>query len=95
MPPENAPKPIQKPLRTQAKYISRELSEQFGLALRHARLRAGMRQKDVAKRAQVSQTYVSQVELGWQTLTLERMSLLAGIVGLNVVAAARRGRPAR
>jgi hypothetical protein len=40
----------------------------------------------VAKRARVTQTYVSRVELGWQKLTVESMSLLAGIVGLNVLA---------
>ena len=44
---EDTPKPTRKPrtpsLRTQAKYISREMSEQFGLA-----------QKDLARRARVS-----------------------------------------
>ena len=65
----------------QAKYISREMSEQFGLALRDARLRAGLTQMDVAKQARVSQNYVSRLELGWLKLTLESMSLLAGIVG--------------
>ena len=54
-------------------------------------MRAGLTQKDVAKRARVSQTYVSRLELGWQKLTVETMSLLAGAVGLNVVGAPRRG----
>ena len=67
----------------QAKYISREMSEEFGLVFRDARLRAGLTQTDVAKQARVSQTYVSHLELGWQKLTLESMSLLAGIVGLT------------
>jgi transcriptional regulator with XRE-family HTH domain len=62
-----------------------ELSAKFGLALREARLRAGLTRTDVAKRARVSQTYVSRLELGSQKLTRESMSLLAGIVGLNVV----------
>ena len=75
----------------QAKYISREMSEQFGLALRDARLRAGLTQMDVAKQARVSQNYVSRLELGSQKLTVERMSLLAGAVGLTVVSAASRG----
>jgi ribosome-binding protein aMBF1 (putative translation factor) len=95
MQPEDAPKPIRKSLRTEAEYISRELSEQFGLALRDARLRAGLTQKDLAQRARVSQTYVSRLELGWQKVTVKSMSLLAGIVGLNVVAAARREQPTR
>jgi ribosome-binding protein aMBF1 (putative translation factor) len=88
---EGTPQPVQKSLRTQAKYLSIEMSEQFGLALRDARLRAGLTQKDVAKRARVSQTYVSRLELGWQRLTVESMSLLAGAVGLNIAANARRG----
>jgi transcriptional regulator with XRE-family HTH domain len=82
MSPDDAPKPTRKP-RT---YISIELSAQFGQALRDARLRAGLTQTDVAERAQVSQSYVSRTELGSQKLTVERMSLLAGIVGLQVVA---------
>jgi transcriptional regulator with XRE-family HTH domain len=82
MPSEDAPKPAGKS-RT---YISIELSAQFGLALRDARLRAGLTQTEVAKQARVSQTYVSRVELGSQKLTVKRMSLLAGIVGLQVVA---------
>ena len=90
MPSEDTPKPARKrrtpSLRMQAKYISREMSEEFGLVFRDARLRAGLTQTNVAKQARVSQTYVSHLELGWQKLTLERMSLLAGIVGLQVVA---------
>jgi ribosome-binding protein aMBF1 (putative translation factor) len=99
MPSEGTPKLPRKrrtpSLRMQAKYISREMSEEFGLVFRDARLRAGLTQMDVAKQARVSQNYVSRLELGWLKLTLESMSLLAGIVGLNVVAAAGRGRPAR
>jgi ribosome-binding protein aMBF1 (putative translation factor) len=89
--PEDTPKPPRKSLRTQAKYLSIEMSEQFGLALRDVRQRAGLTQKDVAKQARVSQTYVSRLELGWQKLTVESMSLLASAVGLNVAAAAHRG----
>ena len=95
MPSEDTPKPTRKrrtpSLRMQAKYISREMSEEFGLVFRDARLRAGLTQTDVAKQARVSQTYVSRLELGWQKLTVESMSLLAGAVGLEVVTAARRG----
>jgi ribosome-binding protein aMBF1 (putative translation factor) len=89
MPSEDTPKCTRQPgtpssLRVQAKYISREMSEQFGLVFRDARLRAGLTQMDVAKQARVSQNYVSRLELGWLKLTLESMSLLAGIVGLQV-----------
>jgi ribosome-binding protein aMBF1 (putative translation factor) len=83
MPPDT-PKSTRKSLRTRAKYLSIELSEQFGLALRDARVRAGLTQKDVARRARLSQTYVCRLELGWQKLTVESMSLLAGAVGLSM-----------
>jgi transcriptional regulator with XRE-family HTH domain len=39
---------------------------------------------DVAKRARVTQTYVSQVELGEQNVTLASMARLARAVGLDV-----------
>jgi ribosome-binding protein aMBF1 (putative translation factor) len=87
MPPEDAAKPT----RDSRTYISMELSAKFGLALREARLRAGLTQKDVAERARVTQTYVSRLELGSQKVTVERMLLLGGAVGLNVVSAASRG----
>ena len=82
MSPDDAPKPTRKP-RT---YMSIEVSAKFGLALRDARQCAGLTQTDVAERARVSQSYVSRIELGSQKLTRESMSLLAGIVGLQVVA---------
>jgi ribosome-binding protein aMBF1 (putative translation factor) len=85
MPSEDTSKPTQKP----RAYISIELSSEFGQALRDARLRAGLTQTDVAKQARVSQTYVSRLELGWQKVTVESMSLLAGTVGLNASVAHR------
>jgi transcriptional regulator with XRE-family HTH domain len=80
MPSEDTSKPTEKP----RAYISIELSSEFGQAFRDARLRAGLTQTDVAKQARVSQTYVSRLELGWQKLTVESMSLLARAVGLDV-----------
>ena len=47
-------------------------------------MRAGLTQMDVAKRARVTQTYVSQVELGEQNVTLASMARLARAVGLDV-----------
>jgi len=80
MPSEDTSKPTQKP----RAYISIELSSEFGLALRDARLRAGLTQMDVAERARVTQSYVSRLELGSQKLNVESMLLLAGAVGLNM-----------
>jgi transcriptional regulator with XRE-family HTH domain len=64
--------------------MSKLLSIEFGLALRDARLRAGLTQRDVATRARVRQTYISRVELGDQNLTLASMVRLARAVGLGV-----------
>jgi transcriptional regulator with XRE-family HTH domain len=71
-------------VQVQVQRMSKLLSIEFGLALRDARLRAGLTQTDVAKRARVSQTYVSQVELGEQNVTLASMARLARAVGLDV-----------
>ena len=72
------------PLQVQARRMSKLLSIEFGLALRDARLHAGLTQTDVAKRARASQTYVSRVELGEQNVTLASMARLARAVGLDV-----------
>jgi transcriptional regulator with XRE-family HTH domain len=64
--------------------MSTLLSIEFGLALRDARLRVGLTQRDVAKRARVRQTYISRVELGDQNLTLASIVQLARAVGLGV-----------
>ena len=64
--------------------MSKLLSLEFGLVLRDARLRVGLTQTDVAKRARVTQTYVSRVELGEQSITLASMARLARAVGLDV-----------
>jgi DNA-binding XRE family transcriptional regulator len=70
------------PLQVQARRMSKLLSIEF--ALRDARLRAGLTQTDAAKRARVSQTYVSSVELGDQNVALASMARLARAVGLDV-----------
>jgi ribosome-binding protein aMBF1 (putative translation factor) len=81
-------KPVKKrrspPISVQARRMSKQLSTEFGLALRDARQRAGLTQTDVAKRARLGQTYVSQVELGGRNLTFASMSLLAVAVGLRL-----------
>ena len=71
-------------LQAQARRMSKLLSIEFGLALRDARLHAGLTQTDVAKRARVRRTYISRVELGEQNLTLATMMRLARAVGLGV-----------
>jgi transcriptional regulator with XRE-family HTH domain len=71
-------------LQAQARRMSKLLSIEFGLALRDARLRASLSQRDLAKRARVRRTYISRVELGEQNLTLATMMRLARAVGLGV-----------
>jgi ribosome-binding protein aMBF1 (putative translation factor) len=68
----------------EARRMSKLASIEFGLVLRDARLRAGLTQTDVAKRAPVRQTYISRVELGEQTVTRASMVRLAHAVGLDV-----------
>jgi len=71
-------------LQAQARRMSKLLSIEFGLALRDARLRASLSQRDLAKRARVRRTYISRVELGEQNLTLATMMRLARAVSLGV-----------
>ena len=82
--PAKKPRRRATPLQAQARRMSKLLSLEFGLVLRDARLRVGLTQTDVAKRARVTQTYVSRVELGEQSITLASMARLARAVGLDV-----------
>jgi hypothetical protein len=57
------------PLQVQARRMSKLLSIEFGLAVRAARLCAGLTRTDVATLARVTQTYISRVDLGDQNVT--------------------------
>src|SRR6516225_972757 len=82
--PPKKPRRRATPPQIQARRTSKLLSIEFGLALRDARLRASLSQRDLAKRARVRRTYISRVELGEQNLTLATMVRLARAVGLGV-----------
>ena len=61
-----------------------ELRKTFGENLRAARLKAGLKQEDLAKAAGRHSTYVSNVEQGLQNVTIETMAVLARVVGRGV-----------
>jgi DNA-binding XRE family transcriptional regulator len=52
----------------------------FGQDLRAARLKAGLKQSDVAARTGLTQQYLSLIEAGQQNITLRTMFLLAEVV---------------
>lgn len=60
----------------------REDRKIFGRNLRHARLERGMTQKDVAEYTTRTTTYISRVERGVCSTTIDNASLLAEAVGV-------------
>ena len=56
----------------------------FGENLRAARLKAGLTQVELAERAKVERTYVTQIEAGSRNITLDIADALAKAVGKNV-----------
>lgn len=70
--------------------LTEELRRNFGENLRNARVKAGMTQGQLADRANLTQQYISLVEIGRQNLTLSTMAMLARIFGQDVVAMLRR-----
>ncbi len=57
------------------------LTRRFGLALREARLKAGLTQEQLAHASGVHPTYVSQVERGLLSPTLTKLEAMAGALG--------------
>lgn len=64
--------------------VARELRISFGRSLRTIRRRAGMTQTQLAERLGLSQSYVSDVELGRRNLTIRVMSGLAHSLGYRL-----------
>lgn len=69
---------------------SADLRRNFGENLRAARLRAGLSQAELGRRVGRSQQYISLVEVGSENLTLDTMSMLANIVGRDVITMLRQ-----
>ncbi len=56
-------------------------SQKFGKALRKARQAAGLSQEELAERAGLHRTYISQLERGLKSPTLDIIDRLATSVG--------------
>lgn len=57
--------------------IRHPIVTQFGAALRERRLEAGLTQSELAAAAGLSRSYLSEVECGRESLSLERAAKLA------------------
>jgi DNA-binding XRE family transcriptional regulator len=64
--------------------IREELQVVFGQHLKAARLKAGLKQSDVAARTGLTQQYLSLIEAGQQNITLKTMILLAEVVDRDI-----------
>ncbi len=66
---------------------ARLLASRLGIGLRESRLRAGLRQADLADRARLSQSFISHLERGQGTDTsLETWSIVAAAMGEQLAA---------
>lgn len=63
---------------------SEQQRKEFGASLRAARLKAGMRQSDLAALTGVEQNHISKIEHGLINVTLDTMTVLARALGMDV-----------
>lgn len=61
-----------------------EVRKDFGAAVRAHRLRLGLSQEDLAERAELHRTYVTDVERGARNLSLESISRLARALEISI-----------
>ena len=64
------------------KASNNESSEVVGRVLREARESAGITQQDAAMRANMDRAYVSEVENGKRSISLDRLFLLCNAIGV-------------
>jgi DNA-binding XRE family transcriptional regulator len=64
--------------------LREEFQAVFGQHLKVARLKAGLKQSDVADRTGMTQQYLSFIEAGQQNITLKTMILLAEVVDRDI-----------
>lgn len=60
--------------------------DQFAAWLRERRLAAGLSQEELAEKAGLHRTYVSQMERGLKSPTLDVLAKLAGALDMNLKA---------
>jgi transcriptional regulator with XRE-family HTH domain len=69
--------------------IRQPISERFGLAVRNRRKQLEMTHSDLAKLAGLSRPYISEVECGRESISLERAERLAKALNTNLPALLR------
>lgn len=62
----------------------RELNQIVGKLVRAARIRAGLRQVDVAQAANLAQALVSQIESGRTTATVAKLLAIGAVLGVEI-----------
>jgi DNA-binding XRE family transcriptional regulator len=62
--------------------LGRALRDQFARNLRHFRMKRGMTQLELASAAGVGRSFISQVERGHFSVTLETIAALAAALGI-------------
>jgi transcriptional regulator with XRE-family HTH domain len=60
------------------------IAERFGLAVRTRREELGLVQEELAERAGIHRTYLSDVERGSRNVSLVNIERLAGALGLSL-----------
>jgi ribosome-binding protein aMBF1 (putative translation factor) len=73
----------------------RDISAELGAAISAARLRAGLRQVDVAKRLRKNRSWVAHIERGERRVTVIGLIALADVIGFDAAAMVRRFRHSR
>lgn len=61
-----------------------ETNEAFASVLRKFRIQKGLSQEDLALKANLHRTYISQLERGLKSPTLNTMKLLAGVLEISL-----------
>jgi transcriptional regulator with XRE-family HTH domain len=70
-----------------------DVKKQFGAAVRFRRDRLGISQEELAGRAGLHRTYISDVERGARNVSLESIHRLAGALGVSVADLFSRSEP--
>ncbi len=60
------------------------IAEVFGAKLKHARVKAGLKQAELAAKADLQRSYVVELEGGDANVTLKTMAKLAEVLGVDV-----------
>ncbi|NET31356.1 MAG: helix-turn-helix transcriptional regulator [Cyanothece sp. SIO1E1] len=61
-----------------------DIKQRFGLAIRQRRSELGISQEELANRANLHRTYISDIERGTRNLALENIETLAKALNISV-----------